>query len=233
MIYAGIVAGGTGTRMGSDIPKQFLPLGDKPIIIHTIAAFLHSNEIDNVIVAVHSDWLEHSKKLAAEFFPNDERLTIISGGSDRNATVFKIIDEIHRTSAIGNEDIILTHDAVRPFVNDKMIHDNIVCAKRFPACTTAVSAVDTILYSENGKTIDNVPARSKLYHAQTPQTFNIKALQAAYQMLSDEQISALTDTCSIFSANGLAVQLVEGDVRNIKITNPNDMIIANAILQSL
>lgn len=230
MVYAGIVAGGTGTRMGADIPKQFLNIGGKPIIIHTIEKFLAVKQIDCVLAAVHPDWVEYTEKLTEDYFGKDSRVIVTIGGSDRNATVFNIIDKIYTDFGMNEEDIILTHDAVRPFVTEKIICDNIDCAKNHYACTTAVAAVDTILQSIDGRTIASAPPRDQMFHAQTPQSFNIKKLIAAYEALSDEKKLMLTDTCSIFTVQKLPVQIVNGDFSNIKITTPHDMKLAEALI---
>lgn len=230
MIYAGIVAGGTGTRMGADIPKQFLDIGGKPIIIRTLEKFLAVKKINCVVTAVHADWEEHTKKLIKEHFGDDPRIIVTTGGSERNSSVFRIIDKINYAFGINDDDIILTHDAVRPFLTEKIIYENIECAEKHSACTTAVAAVDTILQSVDGKSISSVPPRAQMFHAQTPQSFNIKKLIAAYDSLSDEKKLLLTDTCSIFTVKHLPVMIVEGDVCNIKITTPHDLKIAEALI---
>ncbi len=231
MIYAGIVAGGTGTRMGADIPKQFLKIGGKPILVRTAEKFLTVEEIDRVYIAVHPDWVEFTNSLAEKYFSGQDKLIVIAGGKDRNATVFNILNDIEKRFGSNERDIILTHDGVRPFVTEKIIRENINCMSRHNACTTAVGAVDTILHCTDGKTISSVPKRNEMFHAQTPQTFSVTALNKAFNALSDKEKSALTDTCSIFTVQGLPVQIVEGDSSNIKITSPRDLQIAEALLQ--
>lgn len=230
MIYAGIVAGGTGSRMGADVPKQFLEIGGKPIIVHTVSRFLSVEEISCVYAAVHPEWLDYSMKLIEKYFSDEPRVKIIAGGSDRNSTVFNIINKIKSENGIYDNDIILTHDAVRPFVTAEIIRKNISCLCESYACTTAVSAVDTILQSSDGHVVSNTLPRNQLYHAQTPQSFNISRLIAAYDSLSDDEKSTLTDTCSIFSVKGLSVRIVDGDAKNIKITTPSDLKIAEAFV---
>lgn len=233
MIFAGIVAGGTGTRMGADIPKQFLKIGGKPIIIHTITKFLENKYIEKVYSGVHPEWIEYTEKLIEEYKLDSSRISIIKGGSDRNTTVFNIIDSIINEFGKNEDDIILTHDGVRPFVSQKIISDNIETALKHNACGTYISAVDTIIRSQNGNTVFDVPPRKEMYQAQTPQSFNILKLYQIYHSLSENEKTKLTDTCSIFTLKGLPVNIVKGDVINIKITTKSDLLIADLIEKQL
>ena len=226
MVYAGIVAGGTGSRMGADIPKQFIVLAGKTILAHTVLRFLEVDKIDKIYIAVHPEWLGHTKKL---FSDHTDKIVVIPGGSDRNKSVFNIIDAVKEDNELSDDDILLTHDAVRPFVSADTILANIEAALKYTVCTTAVPATDTILYSEN-EIVSETLDRSKLYHAQTPQSFKIKAILETYQKLDESQRSKLTDVCGIFTAAGKKVHIVSGEVSNIKITTPFDLKIAEAVL---
>lgn len=233
MIFAGIVAGGTGTRMGADMPKQFLKIGGKPIIIHTISKFLKVNRIEKIYVGVHGDWLEYCSGLIENYGLDKNRLSVISGGADRNSTVFNIIDAIVGDYGENRDDIILTHDAVRPFVTEKVIADNIDKALKYDACGTYIHAVDTIICSKDGNTVNGTPTRKEMFQAQTPQSFNISKLKAAYSAVSDDKKSTLTDTCSIFTSQGLPVNIVEGDTMNMKITTKTDLLIADSLIRHM
>ncbi|WP_124098551.1 2-C-methyl-D-erythritol 4-phosphate cytidylyltransferase [Ruminococcus sp. Marseille-P6503] len=230
MIFAGIAAGGTGSRMGADIPKQFIELKGRPIIIRTAEKFLSQSRIEKIYLGVHNDWVGHTQELIERYIAAKERICVIKGGADRNSTVLKIINRITEDYGADDDDIILTHDAVRPFVTDKIINDNIEAALSGKPCTTAVKATDTILYSENGTEIESTLRRSCLYHAQTPQSFNIQAFVNAYSGLTDEQKASLTDACGVFNGAGIPVSIIEGDLSNIKITTPYDLKIAGALL---
>ena len=232
MVYAGIVAGGTGSRMGADMPKQFLKIKGEEIITHCVKRFLEVNEIDRIYIAVHADWLEYTKQLLSDALNSSElnKLSVTPGGRDRNASVFCIIDAIGSDNSISDDDILLTHDAVRPFVSAATIRENIVAARIYTVCTTAVPATDTILYSENNMTISNTLVRAGLWHAQTPQSFRISAMLTAYEKLDEVQRSRLTDVCGIFTAAGEEIRIVGGDVSNIKLTTPFDLKLAEAIL---
>lgn len=232
MIYAGIVAGGTGSRMGTDKPKQFIELGNRPILLRTVDKFLEISRIGMIYIAVHPDWLEYAGKLAEHAYSHEQlqRLRFIEGGADRNSSVIGIIDAIQNECGVAEGDILLTHDAVRPFVTRDIILRNIECVSKCVVCTTAVPATDTILYSENGSAITNTPDRSKLWQAQTPQTFRIKDFCEAYSALDDASKAALTDVCGVFTKTGGEVRIVKGDPSNIKLTTPFDLKLALSLI---
>ena len=231
MIYGAIVAGGTGSRMGADIPKQFLPLCGKPVLIRTIERFLSCGSIDIVYVGVHSDWTERLAEMCRENALDVSRIRIIRGGSDRNGTIFRIVDEIGRENGISDEDIIVTHDGVRPFVTPQEIEDSISAMRDFGGVTVCAPVKDTILMSESGRQTDSVPPREKLFRTLTPQTFRLKLLNDTRNELSEERISALTDTAGVLGAAGIAVGLVMGSEYNIKLTTPIDMKLGELILE--
>ncbi|MDO5125687.1 MAG: 2-C-methyl-D-erythritol 4-phosphate cytidylyltransferase [Ruminococcus sp.] len=233
MIFAGIVAGGTGTRMGADIPKQFLKIGGKPIIMCTLEKFLDFRDIDRIYLGVHPDWVDFTKELIETYYLDDKRIVIVNGGQDRNSTVFNIINSIISEYGCNDDDIILTHDGVRPFVTTEIIAENIKTAQSYNACGTFISSVDTIIRSVDGKTVSDVPFRHEMFQAQTPQSFNISRLREVYASLTDDEKSKLTDTCSIFTVKGLPVHIVKGDVLNMKITTANDLKIADLLAHDM
>ena len=232
MIFAAILAGGTGTRMGKiDTPKQFLNLGKKPIIIHTIEKFVINQKIDKIIVLTPKNFINSTKKLIEEYILNNENVFVIEGGMTRNGTLLNSINYIEENFGIDNESILITHDSVRPFVTHRIIEENIDAAIKFGACDTVVPATDTIVESCNGETISKIPRRDNYYQGQTPQTFNVNKLYTLINSLTDDESKILTDACKIFTLKGEQVYLVNGEVTNIKITYPYDLKLANSILE--
>lgn len=233
MIYAGILAGGTGTRMGiSNMPKQFLDLGNKPIIIHTIEKFLLKPEIEKIVVGVHEDWISHAEDLVEEYISTfKDRIIIVAGGSDRNTTIENIIKAIDDYKELTDEDIVITHDSVRPFITLRIIKDNIRLAKECDAVDTVVEAVDTIVESTNGEYITNIPNRAHYYQGQTPQSFRCKDFLNLYNSLTSEEKQILTDACKIFVIKGKEVALAKGEYSNLKITTVTDLKIAKSMLE--
>lgn len=227
MVYAAVLAGGSGLRMGGNMPKQFLSVGDKPIIIRSIEAFCSSGSVDKVFVAVSSDFLDYTKELIAEYIGEND-ISVVVGGKNRNETLLNVLRSI---GEINDDDVILTHDAVRPFIDKRIIDENISAAREYGACNTVVPAVDTILRSSDGKFIESVPVRSEIFHAQTPQSFSVKKLLSLYENLSEDEMETFTDSCSVFIAAGERVFLVTGDRNNIKLTYPEDMERAENIIK--
>lgn len=231
MIFAGIVAGGCGSRVKSAvIPKQFIEIGGVPIIVRTVRAFLAVDSIDVVYVGIKPDWHEYTDELFERFGIDKKRVKIIDGGADRNGTVMNIADSIIADYGENEEDIILTHDAVRPFVTVKIIRDNINAMAKHSACGTYMPAADTIIRSD-GEKVRETLNRSELYQAQTPQTFRLGELRRNYYSLSEEQNKKLTDTCSVFTACNEDIYLVVGDALNFKITTDSDLRMANALAE--
>lgn len=233
MIYAGILAGGKGTRMGlQDRPKQFLELGKRPIIIHTIEKFLLVTEIDVIIVGVHPDWVGYTEDLIEKYLSSySDRIVITEGGHDRNTTIENIIKTANNINTLSDDDIIVTHDSVRPFVSIKTIQENIRLASKFDAVDTVVEATDTIVQSLDNILITDIPERQFLYQGQTPQSFKMIEFLTLYNDLSQDQKEVLTDACKIFVISGKNVALANGEYSNIKITTVTDLKIARSMIE--
>lgn len=217
----------------TDTPKQFLTLGNKPVIIHTIEKFVINEKIDKIIVLIPKNFINHTNHLIEEYIPHNDDIIVIEGGATRNDTLMNSINYIDENFGIDDNSIILTHDSVRPFVTHRIIEDNIDAAKRYGACDTVVPSTDTIVESINGKTIESIPVRDYYYQGQTPQSFNIKKLFNLINSLTEEESNILTDACKIFALKDEDVYLVDGEVTNIKITYPYDLKLANTILEDI
>ena len=232
MIFAAILAGGIGSRMGgTDTPKQFLTLGDKPVIVHTIEKFVINSKFDKIIVLSPKSFINHTNNLIREYFGGSEKIIVLEGGETRNDTIMNSLNYITENFDIDDDSIIVTHDSVRPFVTHRIIEDNIDAAKKFGACDTVIPAPDTIVESVNGNTISSIPIRANYYQGQTPQSFNINKLSTLIGSLTDDEANILTDACKIFTLKDEDVYLVDGEVTNIKITYPYDLKLANTILE--
>src|SRR5699024_7068380 len=128
-------------------------------------------------------------------------------------------------------DILVTHDAVRPFLTHRIIQDNIEQGLTHSAVDTVINAVDTIVESEDNDFITSIPRREKMFQGQTPQTFHMKKLKQLYGVLTSDEKEILTDACKIFSIKGEKVKLVQGEIFNVKVTTPYDLNVANAIIK--
>ncbi len=230
-VYGVVLAGGIGSRMGNvEKPKQFMEVGKKPIIIHTIEKFVVNPHFERVIVLVPKQWIKYTQDVVRRYIRQHSCVDVIEGGSTRNETVMNSISHIEQHYELDEETIIVTHDSVRPFVTHRILEDNIRFAKEFGACDTVIAATDTIVRSSDHAMIADIPDRSEMYQGQTPQSFKAKRLREVYQNLTKEEKEILTDCCKIYVLKGEKVHLVEGEVFNMKITFPFDLRMAQAIL---
>lgn len=236
MIFAGILAGGIGSRMKiADMPKQFLPLKEKPIIIHTLEKFILNERFDKIYVGVHPNWLLHMEDLLKKYDLKSERVKVLPGGKDRTETILNVISVIKKEFKNTNlaDHILVTHDSVRPFVTNRIINDNIDAAIKFGACDTVVNSVDTIVVSENNDTIKEIPQRDFMYLGQTPQSFNLELITRLYSELKVDEKNILTDACKVCVLKGIPVKLVRGEYSNFKITTITDYKMAQSMLGGL
>ncbi len=231
MIFAVILAGGTGSRMGSaDMPKQFLEIKGKPILNHTVEKFLPNPAFEKIIILSPKAWIGHTKEIIRKYTGSSDRIAIIEGGKTRNETIMNAIAYIDREYTLDDDTVIVTHDSVRPFVTHRIIEENIKVAERYGACDTVVPATDTIVEGD-GQQISSIPDRSRMYQGQTPQSFKAKLLRDTYMSLSEDEKAILTDAAKILVIKGMDVKLVRGETYNIKITYPYDLRIARSLLE--
>lgn len=211
-----IVAAGSGTRSGLNIPKQFYMLDGKPVLAHTIDAFIGVDDINTVAVVLPEENFDRHKKFMEEFCKL-ERVIYVSGGSTRLLSVYNGLNALYSKGA-GR--IVCIHDGVRPFVTAKIIKGSIECAEKHVAALTAIPITDTVKQVKNGvveKTLD----RSVLFSAQTPQTFNFEALFTAYKKAIDDNMS-FTDDCAVAEYSGISITITPGSTKNVKLTVPED-----------
>ena len=216
-----VVAAGKGTRMGSDLPKQYMSIAGKTILDTTLYKFEKSNEIDEIILVVNKEELDFVQSEISEFY--DKITHVIPGGATRTESVFEGIKAVRNDCSV-----VLIHDGVRPFVSYNLISTCVENAYIHKACIPVVDVVDTIKeVTENGfveKTLD----RSKLKSVQTPQAFDYETIKECYINALTENKS-FTDDASIAEYYGYKVKIIEGLPRNIKITTPLDLRIAEIL----
>jgi 2-C-methyl-D-erythritol 4-phosphate cytidylyltransferase len=233
-IFGALLAGGIGSRMeNTQLPKQFLLLGGKPIIIIALQKMLEVKEFDFIYIAIHKDWEWYLNKILNSNGIFDKRIRIIFGGNDRIDTIDNIIHYIENDEKINEDDIIVFHDAVRPFVSVKILHNCILYANKYGACNSSIPTVDTMYWSENGEKIDSTPNRKYIYHGQTPESFNLRLFKNVIEQLTAEERTFVTGIAQICIQKGIPVYMIPGDSRNIKITTEVDLLMAQALLYCL
>jgi 2-C-methyl-D-erythritol 4-phosphate cytidylyltransferase len=221
--YAIILAGGTGTRAGSELPKQFVHISGKPLIIHTLQKF--NNPELSIIVVVPSEFIDHIIKLVNDFL-NRKILKVIAGGETRQGSAYNAIKCID----FSDEDILLFHDAARPFVSVEIIEKCINEAMLSGAAGVYVRTIDTIAEIQDGY-LKDIPFRNELYYTQTPQAFKYRIIKDAHEFALSEGIFNSTDDAGLVLNAGYKVKIIEGDYSNIKITTPEDMEIARYLTE--
>lgn len=230
-IFAAILAGGVGTRMQSaEKPKQFLEVGGKPIIIHTIEKFISIENFTKILVLTPADWVDYTRDLIEKYMGTESKVLVLAGGEDRNETLMCALAYIEEHYKVDADTILVTHDAVRPFVTERIIRENMEAAGLYGACGTAIPATDTIVQSRDGKYMHSIPDRSCMYQQQTPQSFRVTLLKETYALLNEEERKSLTDACKILVLKGVPVYMVMGDSCNIKITYPEDLLLSEVLV---
>jgi 2-C-methyl-D-erythritol 4-phosphate cytidylyltransferase len=219
--YAVIVAGGTGSRMGSDLPKQFMPLKDKPILYYSLKTFLNAYDDLQIILVLPAAFTDLGQEIIDAYF-DKERIKIITGGDTRFQSVKNGL------TMIAEESIIFVHDAVRCLASTDLIHRCYETAIETGSAIPVIASKDSvrIMNEEGSQTID----RNKVMLVQTPQTFHSKILLPAYEIDFKDKF---TDDAIVVEAYGLKVSITEGEETNIKITRPIDLLLAEKILGQL
>jgi len=220
-LYAVIVAGGIGTRMGTDIPKQFLELAGKPVLMHTIERFLTFSNSIHIITVLPGEYLEFWDQLKKKYTFTLPHI-IVRGGETRFISVRNGLEYVD------DDALVAVHDAVRPLVSIGTIKRCFETAGEYGNAIPVISPSDTlrIVNEENSKPVDRLLVKQ----IQTPQVFHSRLLKKAY---CQSYLPEFTDDATVLEKTGEKIRLVDGNRENIKITNPEDLIIAEHLLPSI
>jgi len=233
MNIAVILAGGVGSRFGSNLPKQFLKIQDRTILEICVEAFQKNEHIDEIAIVMNEAYIETTQKMAIsqKWFKVTK---ILNGGKERYESSVNAIHAFSNHPQIANANFLI-HDAARPLVSQRIINDTIAALEKNPAIMVAIPTTDTILeLSDDKKSIKSIPNRGFLYRCQTPQAFKYALIKKAYDLaLSDVSIQA-TDDCGIVRKYlpEIDIHIVLGDERNMKITYPDDIKIMEVLVNN-
>ena len=223
-----ILAGGVGSRMGVDRPKQFLMVQDKPIISYCLDIFQNHDEIDSVVVVVSEQWQDFVEEYAAKY-----GVAKIKGyapaGKSRQHSIYnglKCIDE-----NVPDTDIVIVHDAARPLVSDQIISDCIKGATDYDGAMPVISVKDTVYQSKDGEEIGCLLKRSELFAGQAPESFKFRKYFDIHNQVTDEEIGATAGSSEIAYRHGMEIRMVKGSERNLKITTIEDLETFETILK--
>lgn len=230
MNIAIIFAGGSGIRMGAGIPKQFLEINGKPIIVHTLDLFETHPEIDAIYMAVLADYIPYMKKLIKKF--SIEKVKgIVPGGDSGQDSIYNALSAARAENP--GDSIVLIHDGVRPWISFDTISKNIEGVKKNGNAITCTSCYETILMSTDGKMVETVPYRKDTFSAQAPQSFRLDDILGAHEIVrkSENGYDNLVDSCTLIRSIGKDAYMVEGNRGNIKVTTPEDVYMYRALIQ--
>lgn len=226
-VFALIPAAGMGKRMGASINKQYLLLDGIPILARTLEVFERTPLVDGIFVVIPADEIPFCREHVVERNGFSKVRCIVPGGTERQQSVLNGLRAMEGTA--DDNDVILIHDGVRPFVTEGILNRATTVAQENDGALVAVPAKDTIKMVENG-IITATPPRETLWLAQTPQAFRYGIIRAAHEVADAERFLG-TDDAMLVERLGRRVRIVVGDYRNVKITTPEDMVLAEAFLK--
>lgn len=230
MNIAIIFAGGSGVRMGAGIPKQFLEINGKPILIHTLQLFQHHHEIDKIYAAVQEDYISYVEDLADEYRVT-KLAAVVAGGETAQDSIYNALKRAESENPA--DSIVLIHDGVRPFIAYDVISRNIESVKKYGNGITSTPCYETIMVSKDGNVVDSVPYRKETFAGQAPQSFYLNEIIDAHDRIraTETRYENMVDACTIIRTLGMEAHLVEGNRGNIKVTTPEDVYMLRALLQ--
>ena len=234
MNFAGILAGGIGSRMERDIPKQFLDIAGVPIIVRTLRTFLAAPMVDRVVLAMNPQWTDFCRDLLAKNGIDPGRIDMISGGKTRFLSMVAVVDHCIalRGADLAESDLVCIHDCARPFVSPRIVADNFAMVADYDMVTTSLPTIDTVIIAEDGRTETSVPVRSTVFCDQGPQTFRLTSFKRQQEALTPEETAALIEAGKMYLAAGKRVGIVPGDRMNFKVTTEFDLALAECLLKA-
>ena len=229
MNYALIIAGGSGNRMGQDIPKQFMHVDNCPIIVHTMKCFQNHPDIHGIAVVCLKGWetvlLSYSNQ-----FMIDKLKWIFPGGNTGMESIHNGIYGL-KDAGCNDDDLVLIHDSVRPLLSQDIISSNIAICKAYGYAITGIQCREAILESENGFTTETSIPRDKLIRTQTPQTFSLKNIIDAHEEARSKGITNSVASCTLMAElGGKTMHIVPGSEKNIKVTTVEDLEMIKALM---
>lgn len=227
-VTAIILAAGQGKRMNSTVAKQFLTLKELPVIYYSLRTFEESS-VDDIILVTGKDQVEYCRENIVNYYGMKKVSKIIEGGKERYDSVYKALEEA------GTSDYVLIHDGARPFISRKLIEMVIEQVKEYKACLVGTPVKETIKILDHNSFIQSTPNRNYLWAAQTPQAFEFSSIWKAYQHFyseKDKNTLGITDDAMVYETYlRKPVKMLHGDYNNIKLTTPEDLFLAENILE--
>lgn len=228
-----IFAGGAGQRMGSELPKQFLTVYGKPILIHTLEKFQLHEEIDEIYLACIKEYIPYTKKLLKKYgITKMAKNGVLAGGTTGQDSIYLALKRAREFN--DGDAIVLIHDGVRPIITDEVISRNIKSVEKYGSAITCTPSFETPVISRDGKKVEETPYRDTVYTAQAPQSFRIDDILAVHEEIRkiNPNYQGVVDSCTLMRSANKEVRIIEGNRGNIKVTTPNDYMQLLANLQT-
>lgn len=225
-ILAIVVAAGKGRRMESQVKKQYMLLQGKPLLYYSLKAFEENPNVDEIVIVVEAEEIEYCKKDIVDAYKFNKAKYIVQGGAERSDSVYAGL------KAVTDCQIVLIHDGARPFLTNDMIERAIAGAKQYNACVLGMPVKDTIKIADKDGFAKLTPDRELVWMIQTPQAFSYALILKAYEklfLLENRECKVTDDAMVVETMMGICVKLLEGSYKNIKITTPEDMLIATVL----
>ena len=225
-VYGLVLASGQGSRMGGGLPKQFHLLGEIPVITHTIRAFDAAKTVDVMVLSAAPSFFPYIQENILRRYPTRKPVLLTAGGAIRQESVYLAL-----TQVCGDGDLIAIHDGVRPLITPRVIDETLEAAAHYGAAAAGVPMKDTVKWTDMEGFIESTPDRSRLWQIQTPQSFRIDLILEAHKAARVQGVTA-TDDSVLAERLGIQVKLVYGGYYNIKITTPEDLAIAEYLINN-
>lgn len=225
-----IIAGGTGQRMGQDIPKQFLNVNDRPVIIYTLEVFQKHPAIDEIEVVCVEGWHDVLKAYCRQFGIT-KLVSVVNGGPNGQDSIRNGIMDI-ASRHCNDDDMVCIHDSIRPLVTMDIISDNLRVCKEYGNATTVIPCNTAMLKSVDAQVSEEQLSRDTVKMTQTPQAFHLKEFVEVHQNALKKGITASVASCTLYVEMGLPVYLSQGSEKNIKLTTTDDVDIFKALLET-
>lgn len=221
-----VLAAGKGRRMGTEIPKQFLYIHDKPVLFYSLNVFQQHNDIDEIVLVVSEEYKSYCIKEILEKYSITKVSAIVEGGAERYDSV------IAGLSACSDCKYVLIHDGARPCITEEIIDRSLDAVRKYDACVVGMPSKDTVKIADDQGFISVTPPRKNVWNIQTPQVFSYELIYNAYQTMQRKGMAGVTDDAMVIELLDAAkIRLVEGSYENIKVTTPDDIKVLENLLK--
>lgn len=230
MITALILSGGTGTRVGSDIPKQYIKVKDKPILIYCLEQLSQNEQIDAIQIVAAPEWQDVIMTWLMDYHVNRKFKGFSEPGENRQLSIFHGLESLREYAS--RDDLVVIHDAARPFITQEMINECIMAAKGHDGVLPVLPMNDTVYYSEEGKVVSSLLERSRIFAGQAPEVFVLGKYYVANKCLLPDAILKINGSTEPAIMAGMDIAMIPGDEGNFKITTKADLERFSQIIES-